>query len=143
MITIKRYPNRRLYDTSQSHYVNLNYIRELVIANQDFEIVDSKTLEDKTRSILVQIISEEETSDRQSLLTNNLLKRLICFYGNDNQDYLQQFLEQSLTTFIEHQDDLIKITSEINKNSPFGIFNNLVEQNLNMWNTFQKKKEKK
>jgi len=143
LITIKRYPNRRLYDTSQSHYVNLNYIRELVIANQDFEIVDSKTLEDKTRSILVQIISEEETSDRQSLLTNNLLKRLICFYGNDNQDYLQQFLEQSLTTFIEHQDDLIKITSEINKNSPFGIFNNLVEQNLNMWNTFQKKKEKK
>lgn len=143
MITIKRYPNRRLYDTSQSCYVNLNYIRELVIANQDFEIVDSKTSEDKTRSILVQIISEEETSDRQSLLTNNLLKRLICFYGNDNQDYLQQFLEQSLTTFIEHQDDLIKFTNEINKNSPFGIFNNIVEQNLNMWNTFQKNKDKK
>lgn len=143
MITIKRYPNRRLYDTSQSHYVNLNYIRELVIANQDFEIIDSKTSEDKTRSILIQIISEEETSERQSLLTNNLLKRLICFYGNDNHDYLQQFLEQSLTAFIEHQDDLVKFTSEINKNSPFGVFNSIVEQNLNMWNTFQKNKEKK
>ena len=73
LIIIKRYPNRRLYDTTQSHYVNLDYIRGLVIANQEFKIVDSKTDEDKTRSILIQIISEEETSERQSLLTNTLL----------------------------------------------------------------------
>ncbi len=143
LITIKRYPNRRLYDTTKSHYVNLDYIRELVIANQEFKIVDSKTDEDKTRSILIQIISEEETSERQSLLTNTLLKRLICFYGNDNQDYLQQFLEQSLSAFIEHQDDILKLSSGINKNSPFGLFSSVVEQNMNIWNKFKLPEDKK
>ena len=143
LITIKRYPNRRLYDTTKSHYVNLDYIRELVIANQEFQIVDSKTGEDKTRSILIQIISEEETSERQSLLTNTLLKRLICFYGNDNQDYLQQFLEQSLSAFIEHQDDILKLSNDINKNSPFGLFSSIVEQNMNIWTKFQKPTDKK
>ncbi|WP_310650143.1 MULTISPECIES: polyhydroxyalkanoate synthesis repressor PhaR [unclassified Colwellia] len=143
LIIIKRYPNRRLYDTTKSHYVNLDYIRELVISNQEFKIVDSKTSEDKTRSILVQIISEEETSERQSLLTNTLLKRLICFYGNDNQDYLQQFLEQSLAAFIEHQDDILKLSNDINKNSPFGLFSSIVEKNMNIWTKFQKPADKK
>ncbi|WP_033092157.1 polyhydroxyalkanoate synthesis repressor PhaR [Colwellia psychrerythraea] len=143
MIIIKRYPNRRLYDTTKSHYVNLDYIRELVIGNQEFKIVDSKTDEDKTRSILIQIISEEETSERQSLLTNTLLKRLICFYGNDNQDYLQQFLEQSLSAFIEHQDEILKLSNDINKNSPFGLFSSIVEQNMNIWAKFQKPTDKK
>ena len=143
MITIKRYPNRRLYDTTKSHYVNLDYIRELVIANQEFKIVDSKTDEDKTRSILIQIISEEETSERQSLLTNTLLKRLICFYGTDNQDYLQEFLEQSLSAFTEHQDEILKLSTEINKNSPFGLFSSIVEQNMNMWSKFKTPEDKK
>lgn len=143
LIIIKRYPNRRLYDTTKSHYVNLDYIRELVISNQEFKVVDSKTSEDKTRSILVQIISEEETSERQSLLTNTLLKHLICFYGNDNQDYLQQFLEQSLAAFIEHQDDILKLSNDINKNSPFGLFSSIVEQNMNIWTKFQKPADKK
>lgn len=143
MIKIKRYPNRRLYDTTKSHYVNLDYIRELVIANQEFKIVDSKTDEDKTRSILIQIISEEETSERQSLLTNTLLKRLICFYGTDNQDYLQEFLEQSLSAFTEHQDEILKLSSEINKNSPFGLFSSIVEQNMNIWSKFKTPEDKK
>ncbi len=143
MIIIKRYPNRRLYDTTKSHYVNLDYIRELVISSQEFKIVDSKTDEDKTRSILIQIISEEETSERQSLLTNTLLKRLICFYGNDKQDYLQQFLEQSLSAFVEHQDDILKLSNGINKNTPFGLFNSMVEQNMNMWNKFKPPTDKK
>ncbi len=143
MIIIKRYPNRRLYDTTKSHYVNLDYIRELVISSQEFKIVDSKTDEDKTRSILIQIISEEETSERQSLLTNTLLKRLICFYGNDKQDYLQQFLEQSLSAFVEHQDDILKLSNGINKNTPFGLFNSMVEQNMNMWNKFKPPSDKK
>jgi polyhydroxyalkanoate synthesis repressor PhaR len=121
----------------------LDYIRELVISNQEFKVVDSKTSEDKTRNILVQIISEEETSERQSLLTNTLLKRLICFYGNDNQDYLQQFLEQSLAAFIEHQDDILKLSNDINKNSPFGLFSNIVEQNMNIWTKFQKSADEK
>ena len=143
MIIIKRYPNRRLYDTTKSYYVNLDYIRELVISSQEFKIVDSKTDEDKTRSILIQIISEEETSERQSLLTNTLLKRLICFYGNDKQDYLQQFLEQSLSAFVEHQDDILKLSNGINKNTPFGLFNSMVEQNMNMWNKFKPPSDKK
>ena len=142
LITIKRYPNRRLYDTTRSQYINLDYIRELVISNQDFEILDSKTKEDKTRSILIQIISEAETSAQQSLLTNVLLKKLICFYGNDNQSYLQQFLEQSLSAFLEQQDNVKGIVKELNKNSPIGLFNSVIEQNLSLWGNLKKPKTK-
>jgi polyhydroxyalkanoate synthesis regulator protein len=68
---------------------------------------------------------------------------LICFYGTDNQDYLQEFLEQSLSAFTEHQDEILKLSSEINKNSPFGLFSSIVEQNMNMWSKFKTPEDKK
>ncbi|MCP3674558.1 MAG: polyhydroxyalkanoate synthesis repressor PhaR [Gammaproteobacteria bacterium] len=143
MIIIKRYPTRRLYDTSLSKYVNLKYIRELIVSNQDFKIIDSKTEEDKTRNILLQIIGEEETSVQQSLLTDNLLKKLICFYGNDNQNYMQQFLEQSLNVFLEQQDNMQTVMSNLNKTAPFEIFNNIVKQNIDMWSNINSPNDKK
>ena len=88
MVTIKKYPNRRLYDTSQSQYINLDYIKHLIIDHKDFEVVDSKSGENLTKTILLQIISESETNEQQSLLTNSLLKQLIRFYGGDMQVFV-------------------------------------------------------
>ena len=79
MIIIKKYPNRRLYDTSRSQYVNLDYIKTLIEDSKEFQVIDSKSEADITKSILLQIISESETNDNQSLLTNSLLKQLIRF----------------------------------------------------------------
>ena len=83
MVTIKKYPNRRLYDTSQSKYINLDHIKTLINARTEFEIVDSKTSDVITKSILLQIISESETNQSQSLLTDKLLQQLIRFYDSD------------------------------------------------------------
>ena len=79
MITIKKYPNRRLYDTSKSQYINLEAIKALVMSSQDFQVVDSKTDENLTKSILLQIITEQEGNEGQSLLTQTVLKQLIRY----------------------------------------------------------------
>lgn len=134
MITIKKYPNRRLYDTSQSSYVNLDYIKQLVIGHKDFEVVDSKSGEDLTKSILLQIISESETNEQQSLLTNGLLKQLIRFYGGDMQVFVRQYLEQSLASFMEQQDAVQGMMKNLVEVSPLGMFGKMMEQNMGVWN---------
>lgn len=136
LIVIKKYPNRRLYDTSQSQYVNLDYIRELVIGHTDFEVLDSKTGDDITQTVLLQIITEMESSDQQSILTNTLLKQLIRFYGNDMQVFLRQYLEQSLVVFLERQDALQGVVKDMVKNSPIGLLGQMVEKNIDFWRQF-------
>lgn len=133
MITIKKYPNRRLYDTSQSQYVNLDFIKELVIDHKEFEVVDSKSGADLTKSILLQIISESEMNDQQSLLTNTLLKQLIRFYGGDMQVFVRQYLEQSLVSFLEQQDNMQGMVRNMVGSGPLAMFGKMMEQNMDMW----------
>ena len=133
MITIKKYPNRRLYDTAQSQYVNLDYIKQLIEQRQDFMVIDSKTKDDITKTILLQIISESETNDGQSLLTNSLLKQLIRFYDTDMQLFVRQYLEQSLLQFIEQQDKMQGMMQNMMGNNPFSIFGKIMEQNMDIW----------
>ena len=142
MITIKKYPNRRLYDTSQSQYVNLDYIKQLISEHKEFQVVDSKTGNDLTKSILLQIITESETNEQQSILTNTLLKQLIRFYGGNMQSFLRQYLEQSLVTFIEQQDAMQGMMKNLVDASPMGMFNKLMEQNMNIWNQNKPKDDK-
>lgn len=136
VITIKKYPNRRLYDTSQSQYVNVEGIRDLVMQHKEFRVIDSKTEEDLTKSILLQIISELENSDNQALLTQTLLKQLIRFYGSDTQGFMRQYLEQSVATFLEQQDTVQGMMKGVMDNSPMNVFGQIVEQNMSMWNAF-------
>lgn len=137
MITIKKYPNRRLYDTSKSQYVNLETIKQLVMQHQEFKVVDSKTEDDLTKSILLQIISEQEANDSQSLLTQSVLKQLIRFYGSDMQVFLRQYLEQSISTFLERQDAFQGVMQEfMESTSPMGVFNQMMEKNMQMWQQF-------
>ncbi|MDG1255052.1 MAG: polyhydroxyalkanoate synthesis repressor PhaR [Glaciecola sp.] len=140
MVTIKKYPNRRLYDTSQSKYINLDHIKTLINARTEFEIVDSKTSDVITKSILLQIISESETNQSQSLLTDKLLQQLIRFYDSDMQPYVRQYLEQSIVQFIEQQDKVQSLVKNMVDTSPVGIFSKMMETNMQAWNPNKEKK---
>lgn len=140
MIIVKKYPNRRLYDTSKSQYINLDDIKVMINQHVDFQVVDSKTGADVTKGLLLQIISEQEATDKQSLLTNTLLKQLIRFYDSDQQAFLRQYLEQSLTHFLEQQGAVEKLMKQMVSAGPMGIFNDLMTQNMQFW---QPKKDDK
>ena len=142
MITIKKYPNRRLYDTAQSQYVNMDYIKALVKARTEFNVVDSKSGEDVTKTILLQIISESETNEQQSILTNKLLMQLIRFYDSDMQVFLREYLEQSLVNFMEQQDQLQGMMRNMVDTSPLGLFSKMMEQNLDVWTKSQRPPKK-
>ncbi|MFC3201977.1 polyhydroxyalkanoate synthesis repressor PhaR [Alteromonas oceani] len=142
MITIKKYPNRRLYDTSRSQYVNMDYIKTLVNERTDFNVVDSKSGDDVTKTILLQIISESETNEHQSLLTNKLLKQLIRFYDSDMQLFLREYLEQSLISFMEQQDSLQGMMKNMVDTSPLGMFSKIMEQNIDAWTKSPKDQKK-
>lgn len=137
MITIKKYPNRRLYDTSRSQYINLEAIKEMVMAHTEFEVVDSKTGESLTKSILLQIISEQEGNDQQAVLTQTVLKQLIRFYDSDMQGVMRHYLEQSISMFLERQEVMRHAMTDIlDKTSPLNIFNQMLESNVSLWRNF-------
>ena len=101
-IIIKKYANRRLYDTSTSSYVTLDHLSELVREGRDFEVRDAKTGEDLTRQVLTQIIFEQETKG-EGALPLNFLRQLIGFYGGGAQTFLPAFLDMSMNSFAEAQ----------------------------------------
>jgi polyhydroxyalkanoate synthesis repressor PhaR len=137
VITIKKYPNRRLYDTTISQYINLDAVKDLVMTHKEFEVVDSKTGENLTKSILLQIITEQEANDQQSVLTQTVLKQLIRFYGSDSQLFMRQYLERSIAMFLDQQDGVQSAMSDfIGANSPLAAMNKMVEANLSFWRNF-------
>ena len=99
---IKKSPNRRLYDTETSSYITLGDVKQLVLANQDFQVIDAKTGDDLTRSILLQIILEEESMGAP-MFTSPMLAQIIRFYGNAMQSIMGTFLEKNLQAFIDIQ----------------------------------------
>ena len=102
---IKKYPNRRLYDTRTSSYITLADVKELVLKHQQFQVIDAKTSEDLTRSILLQIILEEEAGG-MPMFTSDLLSQLIRFYGNAMQGMVGNYLEKNMQTFVQVQKQL-------------------------------------
>lgn len=106
-------------------------------------VIDSKTKDDITKTILLQIISESETSDGQSLLTNSLLKQLIRFYDTDMQLYVRQYLEQSLLQFIEQQDKMQGMMQNMMDSNPFSMFSKMMEKNMDMWKSSGEQKKPK
>ena len=102
---IKKYPNRRLYDTKTSAYITLDDVKDLVLKFELFKVVDAKTGEDLTRSILLQIILEEETGG-VPIFSCDLLSNFIRFYGNAMQGMLGKYLENNMKTFVDFQQKL-------------------------------------
>jgi polyhydroxyalkanoate synthesis repressor PhaR len=102
---LKKYPNRRLYDTSASSYITLADVKQMVLDGVAFEVRDAKTGEDLTRSILLQIILEEETAGAP-IFTATMLAQIIRFYGHAMQGMMGSYLEKNLQTFVEMQSRL-------------------------------------
>jgi polyhydroxyalkanoate synthesis repressor PhaR len=99
---IKKYPNRRLYDTATSSYITLADVKKLVLEQIAFRVVDAKTNEDLTRSILLQIIMEEESAGAP-MFSSDMLSQIIRFYGNAMQGMMGSYLEKNIHTFMEIQ----------------------------------------
>ena len=102
---IKKYPNRRLYDTRTSSYITLADVKALVLKHAQFQVVEAKTGDDLTRSILLQIILEEEAGG-MPMFTADLLSQLIRFYGNAMQGMVGNYLEKNMQTFVQVQKQL-------------------------------------
>ncbi|WP_306607562.1 polyhydroxyalkanoate synthesis repressor PhaR [Azonexus sp.] len=102
---IKKYPNRRLYDTKTSAYITLGDVKELVLKFENFKVIDAKTGDDLTRSILFQIILEEEAG-AVPLFSCDLLSGFIRFYGSTSQNMLGKYLENNMKTFVDFQQKL-------------------------------------
>ena len=102
LVIIKKYANRRLYNTESSAYITLDHLAEMVRAKREFKVVDAKSGEDITRSVLTQIIMDEE-SRGTNMLPVNFLRQLIGMYGDNMQSMVPQFLEESLSAFQRNQ----------------------------------------
>jgi polyhydroxyalkanoate synthesis repressor PhaR len=109
---IKKYANRRLYDTGRSSYVTLEDLCEMVKEGHDFVVYDAKSGDDLTRQVLTQIIVDQESSGGQNLLPVGFLKQLIGFYGDNISPLVPNYLEQTLQVFAKNQEE---IRSQINK----------------------------
>jgi polyhydroxyalkanoate synthesis repressor PhaR len=125
-IIIKKYANRRLYDTSTSSYVTLDHLSELVREGRDFEVRDAKTGEDLTRQVLTQIIFEQETKG-EGALPLNFLRQLIGFYGGGAQTFLPAFLDMSMNSFAEAQKEWHKAAN------PMTMFEKQARRNMAMF----------
>ena len=99
---IKKYPNRRLYDTEESRYITLADIKDLVMNKVDFEVIDKKSGEDITRTILLQVISEQEQHG-DAIMTEDFLAQIIRAYGSVVPDFMARYLEQSMSFFTKQQ----------------------------------------
>ncbi|ESZ86169.1 MAG: polyhydroxyalkanoate synthesis repressor PhaR [Blastomonas sp. CACIA14H2] len=129
VIIIKKYANRRLYNTRSSSYITLDYLAKLTREGKDFQVVDAKTGDDITHNILTQIIMEEESSGQQ-MLPVGFLRELISMYGNSMQSMIPQYLEASMEAFRKNQEKFQSAMEGSIKNSPFA---QLARQNLAMF----------
>jgi polyhydroxyalkanoate synthesis repressor PhaR len=137
-VVIKKYANRRLYNTASSSYVTLEHLSEMVKKGVDFVVYDAKTNEDITRTVLTQIIFEEESQQGQSLLPIQFLRQLIGFYGNSMQAFLPSYLELSLATFAQQQEQLRSQLAAIGHTAGIGGYEDQVRQNLALFDRAMK-----
>ena len=136
-VVIKKYANRRLYNTASSSYVTLEHLSEMVKKGVDFVVYDAKTNEDITRSVLSQIIFEEEGKG-QSLLPIQFLRQLIGFYGNSMQSFLPSYLELSLASFTEQQERMRAQLQSLGQGAGVGVFDAQIQQNLALFDRAMK-----
>ena len=132
VVTIKKYANRRLYNTATSSYVTLDHLCQMVKDGVEFVVYDAKTGEDITRAVLTQIIVEEEAKG-QNLLPIGFLRQLISFYGDNLQMVVPGYLESSMATFAENQERMRSYMKEaFGGMYPFGSFEDMTKRNLAM-----------
>ena len=134
---IKKYPNRRLYDTEISSYITIEDVRQLIVDGEDFEVRDAKSGEDLTRQVLLQIISEQE-QDGEPILSTELLSQIIRFYGDSLQGFMGSYLERSMHSFLEQQQQFRTHMGSMLGQTPWSMMSELTERNMAMWQEFQR-----
>jgi polyhydroxyalkanoate synthesis repressor PhaR len=132
-VTIKKYANRRLYNTGTSTYVTLEDLAKMVKAGEDFVVYDAKTGEDITRSVLAQIIFEQENKEGQNLLPINFLRQLIRFYGDSMQMLVPRYLEVSIESLTREQEKFRQQMAQAFGGTPFGALEEQARRNMEMF----------
>src|ERR1700761_6152093 len=152
---IKKYPNRRLYDTETSTYITLTDVKQLVLDQEDFKVIDAKSNEDLTRAILLQIILEEE-SGGGPMFSSSMLSQIIRFYGHAMQGMMGTYLEKNIQAFIDIQSKLGEQSKGLYDGGPLnsdmwaqfmnmqapmmqGVMTSYIEQSKNMFVEMQEK----
>lgn len=127
-IVIKKYANRRLYNTDTSSYVTLDDLCDMVKEGSEFIVYDAKSGDDLTRSVLTQIIFEQEGKEGQNLLPVNFLRSLIGFYDNSLKDFVPHYLESSMQAFMTNQEKMREVMGMGGVVNPLGSFNQVAAQ---------------
>ena len=133
---IKKYPNRRLYDTVESRYITLSDIRRLVLDKVEFVVIDKKTQEDITRSILLQVIAEQEHQG-EPLMSQDFLSQVIRSYGGAMQGFVGSYLEQSLKLFMTQQQQVRDRVKSMVGVDPVETVTSLAQKNYARWRSVQ------
>jgi polyhydroxyalkanoate synthesis repressor PhaR len=132
-VTIKKYANRRLYNTGTSTYVTLEDLAAMVKGGEDFVVYDAKSGEDITRSVLTQIIFEQENKEGQNLLPVTFLRQLIRFYGDSMQTLVPRYLEVSIDSLTQQQEKFRSQMAQAFGMSPFGALEDQARRNMEMF----------
>ncbi len=121
MHRLKKYPNRRLYDSTDSKYVTLHDLRQLIVDGESISVTDSRDGSDITRAVLMQILSEQEAEGHEPVLTNRALEQIIRFYGDRMGSVASRYIEQSMLTLLEHQDQFRSRMRQLSELNPLNI----------------------
>lgn len=133
---IKKYPNRRLYDTEESRYITLADVRQLVMQKVDFTVIDKKSQEDITRTILLQVISEQEQFG-EPIMSREFLAHVIRSYGDTMHTMVGSYLEQSLKLFMDQQQQVRDRVKSVVGIDPVGIVTGMAQKNYQRWKSVQ------
>ena len=118
MRELKKYPNRRLYDLTDSHYITVEDVRQMIIDGESIHVSDSKDGSNITRSVLLQILTEQEAEGHEPVLTDRAIEQIIRFYGKNFGGVVSRYIEQSILTFLEHQDQFQRRMREMSDINP-------------------------
>ena len=133
---IKKYPNRRLYDTEESRYITLSDIRDLVLNKVEFTVIDKKSGADITRSILLQVIAEQELKG-EAIMTEDFLSQVIRSYGSVMPGFMARYLEQSMRLFMTQQQTLRGQVKRVVGIDPIEAVADVAQKNFNRWRSLQ------
>jgi polyhydroxyalkanoate synthesis repressor PhaR len=133
---IKKYANRRLYDAAASRHVTLDDIKDLIVKGEKIKVLDDKSGEDITRTILLQIIADQEQLG-QPILSTQVLEALVRFYGNSMQGFMSRYIDQGVHQFLQQQQTLQAQFARLVGGTPFAQLNDFAQSNLAIWQQMQ------
>jgi polyhydroxyalkanoate synthesis repressor PhaR len=134
---IRKYANRRLYDTEASRHINKEDVRKLIAAGEDVQVVDEGSGDDITRSVLLQLVAEQELGG-QPVLSDQMLTQIIRFYDHPMQGMLGSYLQQSFESFLQQQSSLQEQMQELLQSGPFAVMQDVAKQNMEAWQAMQR-----